>query len=247
MEPILKTIASEKMQKAFDISSTYSEVISRIGLSKRRQVYSALTEYIWENKIDLTQFFQNSKSRPKFNKGLTQEDIFKKDSMFSGSLLKKIKQYNLKDCSKCEICGISEWMGKPITFQVHHKDGDRTNNELDNLQILCPNCHSQTDNYKGRNRCKIQKEIKYCNICGKELSKTNTTGLCAVCLRKSYRNINRPDKDELLNLIIHNSFSKVAKLCNVSDRTIIKWLKQDKLPYTRKLINDYIKENNIDI
>ena len=89
MEAVLKTITTEKMQEAFDISSTYSEVISRIGLSRRRQVYSALTEYIWKNKIDLTQFFQNSKNRPKFNKGLTQEEIFKKDSVFSGSLLKK--------------------------------------------------------------------------------------------------------------------------------------------------------------
>jgi hypothetical protein len=50
-----------------------------------------------------------------------------------------------------ELCGIAEWLGKPLSMHLHHKDGDGTNNELDNLEILCPNCHSQTDTYGGRN------------------------------------------------------------------------------------------------
>lgn len=52
---------------------------------------------------------------------------------------------------RCECCGLSEWNGIPITLQAHHKDGDKTNNELENLQLLCPNCHSQTDNYCSKN------------------------------------------------------------------------------------------------
>lgn len=48
---------------------------------------------------------------------------------------------------KCECCGNTEWLGKPINLQVHHIDGDKTNNTLDNLQLLCPNCHSYTDNF----------------------------------------------------------------------------------------------------
>ncbi len=52
---------------------------------------------------------------------------------------------------KCECCGISEWQNKPIKLQIHHIDGDRTNNKRSNLQILCPNCHSQTDNWCSQN------------------------------------------------------------------------------------------------
>lgn len=52
---------------------------------------------------------------------------------------------------KCAQCGISNWMGKEIHLQVHHIDGNGYNNELSNLQLLCPNCHSQTDTYAGRN------------------------------------------------------------------------------------------------
>jgi 5-methylcytosine-specific restriction endonuclease McrA len=53
--------------------------------------------------------------------------------------------------NRCEICGITRWMGKPVNMQLHHKNGDGTDNRLENLQFLCGNCHSQTDNYGGRN------------------------------------------------------------------------------------------------
>lgn len=49
--------------------------------------------------------------------------------------------------NKCEICGLSEWMGKPIPLELHHIDFNHFNNNLDNLQILCSNCHMQAHNY----------------------------------------------------------------------------------------------------
>ena len=51
----------------------------------------------------------------------------------------------------CECCGNEFWNGYPIPLEVHHVDGDKTNNELSNLQILCPNCHALTSTYRGRN------------------------------------------------------------------------------------------------
>lgn len=49
---------------------------------------------------------------------------------------------------QCENCKNFLWFEHPITLEVHHKDGDKTNNSLDNLQLLCPNCHSLTDNWR---------------------------------------------------------------------------------------------------
>lgn len=51
---------------------------------------------------------------------------------------------------KCECCGLTEWQGNPLPLELHHIDGDRTNNVRENLQILCPNCHSQTENWRAR-------------------------------------------------------------------------------------------------
>ena len=61
------------------------------------------------------------------------------------SKLLKLKEY------RCECCGISSWNNKPISLEMHHLDGNTLNNNLSNLQLLCPNCHSQTNNYKRNN------------------------------------------------------------------------------------------------
>lgn len=52
---------------------------------------------------------------------------------------------------KCELCGISEWLGHPAPLELDHIDGVRHNHKLENLRLLCPNCHSQTDTYRGKN------------------------------------------------------------------------------------------------
>lgn len=53
---------------------------------------------------------------------------------------------------KCEYCGNAEWLGKPITLELEHVDGNSDNNDKENLKIICPNCHSQTLTYKSKNR-----------------------------------------------------------------------------------------------
>ncbi len=67
----------------------------------------------------------------------------------------------------CAKCGISEWCNSPITLEVNHIDGDASNNVLENVEFLCPNCHSQTSTFKRKNthsargyRRKIDKHIK---------------------------------------------------------------------------------------
>ena len=52
---------------------------------------------------------------------------------------------------KCENCGISEWNGKAISLELDHVSGVRSDNSLENLKLLCPNCHSQTHTFRGRN------------------------------------------------------------------------------------------------
>jgi hypothetical protein len=51
---------------------------------------------------------------------------------------------------KCELCNLSSWLNQPILLEVHHINGDRTNNKKSNLQLLCLNCHSCTPNFRGR-------------------------------------------------------------------------------------------------
>ena len=67
----------------------------------------------------------------------------------------KLKKRLVKDGIKknvCEICNITEWNGKPISMQLDHIDGDSHNHKLENLRMTCPNCHSQTETYCGKNK-----------------------------------------------------------------------------------------------
>jgi len=68
-----------------------------------------------------------------------------------------LRQYKLVE-EKCHECGLVDtWNGKSLTLQLEHKNGDSTDDRLDNLCWLCPNCHSQTSTYTGRNKrsCRI--------------------------------------------------------------------------------------------
>lgn len=65
-------------------------------------------------------------------------------------LKNKLLNAGIKE-NKCEICGITEWNNMPLNMELHHIDGNKYNNSLDNLILLCPNCHAQTDNYRAKN------------------------------------------------------------------------------------------------
>jgi DNA invertase Pin-like site-specific DNA recombinase len=67
-----------------------------------------------------------------------------------GHLKQRLLKAGLKE-NRCEQCGISEWQGEPLNMQLHHMNGDGRDNRLENLRLLCANCHSQTDTYGGRN------------------------------------------------------------------------------------------------
>jgi hypothetical protein len=54
--------------------------------------------------------------------------------------------------SQCEECGLGKWRGRPLPLALHHVNGDGDDNRLENLQVLCGNCHSQTPNFSGKNK-----------------------------------------------------------------------------------------------
>lgn len=74
------------------------------------------------------------------------------------ALKKSLFRYEIKE-KRCESCGITEWMGRPAPLELHHLNGVRLDNRLENLQILCSNCHALTETYCGRN-VKLKRQAK---------------------------------------------------------------------------------------
>lgn len=97
---------------------------------------------------------QGRKGRNGSPNKLTLEQYLLTENPKTHQIRLKILEENIKE-HKCEICGNSEWNGEPIPLELHHINGDRYNNILENFLILCPNCHAQTDNYCKRKNTQV--------------------------------------------------------------------------------------------
>lgn len=132
--------------------SNISDVLKKLGYSTNGNSWGY--QIVKERMEKLNLFF--TKRNPMYynqdNTALPLEKILIKDSEYNRTKLKaRLVKEGLKEY-KCECCGISEWNGKPLTLQLHHINGIHNDNRLSNLQLLCPNCHSQTENFGTRGR-----------------------------------------------------------------------------------------------
>lgn len=143
----------------------------------------------------------------------------------SYKLKNKLIQDGIKQ-HKCECCNSEEWMGNKIPIELHHIDGNRFNNRLSNLQILCPNCHALTSNYSGRNVKSedILKDIKV-NKCKCGLIIKNRSKSCIECYSIIQRKVERPTYEDLIIDVENIGYSATGRKYGVSSNSIRKWLK----------------------
>lgn len=132
--------------------SNISDILRELGYSTNGNSWGY--QIVKERMEKLNLFFtkRNSMYYNRDNTALPLEKILIKDSEYNRTKLKtRLVKEGLKEY-KCECCGISEWNGKPLALQLHHINGIHNDNRLSNLQLLCPNCHSQTENFGTRGR-----------------------------------------------------------------------------------------------
>lgn len=167
----------------------------------------------------------------------------------------KLIKENIKE-NKCERCGLTTWLEEPISLELHHIDGDHYNNNFDNLQILCPNCHSLTKNYRNKTDkiIKIYEEPKEkarkekantCIYCNKLI--TDKATYCSSCWQKAQQTVERPSREQFKQEIRNNSFLSLGQKYGVSNKSISKWCIAYNLPYKKSDIKSYSDEEWADI
>ena len=148
-----KQIPEEEFAKMVAESFSFRELSEKVGYAKDGGGATwTLKQAVKERNLDTSHFLGQGINKGKFT-GFEENSPKKRGKSLAHPLIEMRGH-------KCEKCQLTEWQGVPITLQVHHIDGDRTNNKLENLQLLCPNCHSLTDNFcrKGYNQKTIDEE-----------------------------------------------------------------------------------------
>lgn len=146
-------------------SHSFREVCFKAGISVTTGNYDTLKKIVKESNIDISHFKRCSYSgNKKPTKFVTKDVIENKVYLNAARLKERLIKEKIKE-EKCEKCGNTEWLGEKIPLQLHHIDGNKYNNELKNLQLLCPNCHSLTENWCGKNT----KKIRHCKVCDNEI------------------------------------------------------------------------------
>ena len=146
----------EQFIEAVKSSLSYAQVIEKLGLKVAGSNYDTVKRKIAELHLDISHMYgkawnQGSRFRPLIKKRPLSEILVEHSTFVNTNNLRKrllnegVKKY------KCECCGRTEWLGKPIKLELHHINGIKDDLRITNLQILCPNCHAYTDNYRGRN------------------------------------------------------------------------------------------------
>lgn len=215
----------ERVADAVKNSICWKDALQRMGIPPAGGNWKTFKDAVHRLGIDTSHFDQYA-AVSRTETSPASYYIENRVNVPSWKLLKKLLKEGYKE-NRCEVCGITEWNGKPITLQLHHIDGDYLNNSLENLQVICPNCHSQTDNFRGKAN-RTEKPKRYCKECGQELKTNGVTGLCSRCVQKLHIKHNHPSNEELLCVFEeHNrNYSATARHYGVSDTCIRKWLKK---------------------
>lgn len=147
----------EQLIKAVKENLSIAGVIRALGLKPMGGNYDTIKRRIKKLNLDISHFTGQGwnvgeRYRPVRQKQ-SLDEILVKDSTFinSNHLRERILSEGYKE-SRCEMCGLTKWLNEPIKLEIHHINGDHKDNRLENLMILCPNCHSLTYNYRGKKK-----------------------------------------------------------------------------------------------
>ena len=178
-------IEKKEFKRIIATSVSYADVMEKSGYTRKSNA-RAVKKRIAEEILDITHFTHKGiyTHRNTVRNIRPLEDILRKDSYYKSSSLRKRligKGLLINICALCKIGPI--WNGKTLVLQLDHINGTHTDNRIENLRILCPNCHSQTDTFCSKNK---RREPNKCVNCLVNIKHTSVR--CETCYQKTRKN-----------------------------------------------------------
>lgn len=223
------TWTEEKFRDAVKNSKSLSDVARTIGIKALGSNFKTIKKYIALWNLNTSHFGVDWKSitakARSSMKIISNENLFVENSTIASKHIKS-RYLQTRPVKTCDLCFIHMWHGQELILQLDHINGVNSDNRLENLRLLCPNCHSLTSTFCGKNRKDKREKKKYfCPDCNVEIS--CGANKCLACARKSSKNsICWPPKEEVIKLTEEHGFVGAGKILNCSDNAIRKHLKK---------------------